>query len=456
MEQQETCRVYAGSLRASFLETTEVSHASRVVPLCFRQRRHSLRRPGPGAATLDLAHRHDPGRHPGDRRRARPGHRGHPLHGLHDVRPAGDVGSHLGDRARQAGAGPRHQVVPGPGRPDEMDLRAAPGREVPSRRAVHGRRRDLQPRPHPQRQVAGLRPAGPQRADRRGLAAGRLSQDRRLQGRAADQGRRHGDALAAQPLHHRQRRQFREGRQGLAGLPQVAVGHRSVEDEGVDAARAGRARAQHRILEQGPHPQDRAHGAAADARRRRRARRRCCRAGSTGSNRRRPIRSTSSGRAAARSKPTPSRICGPIRSACCPGAPTADIRVRKALNLADRPRRHGEAAERARGAGRRLRAARPSVVRHAQLQDQVRSGRGQEADGRGGLWARQEAQDEDRDLDLGLGPDVSADHERVHPAAIRRDRRRSRIPGDGLERAPEHDAPGRQVGRKERPTAPST
>ena len=33
---------------------------------------------------------------------------------------------------RQAGAGPRHQVVPGPGRSDEMDLRAAPGREVPS------------------------------------------------------------------------------------------------------------------------------------------------------------------------------------------------------------------------------------------------------------------------------------------------------------------------------------
>ncbi len=44
--------------------------------------------------------------------------------------------------------GPRHQVVPGPGRSDEMDLRAAPGREVPSRCAVHRRRRDLQPRPH--------------------------------------------------------------------------------------------------------------------------------------------------------------------------------------------------------------------------------------------------------------------------------------------------------------------
>ena len=39
-----------------------------------------------------------------------------------------------------------------------------------------------------------------------------------------------------------------------------------MEDEGLDAARARRARAQHRILEQGSHPQDRAHGRAADPR----------------------------------------------------------------------------------------------------------------------------------------------------------------------------------------------
>ena len=170
-------------------------------------------RNGPGPAALDPAHRHDAGRHPGDRRRARPGHRGHPLHGLHDVRPAGDVGPVVGHRARQAGARPRHQVDPGPGRSDEMDLRAAPGREVPPWRAVHRRRRDLQPRPHAERQVACLRSPGPQRADRRRLADHGLPQDRRLQGRAADQRHRHADALAAQPLQHRQRRQFREGRQ---------------------------------------------------------------------------------------------------------------------------------------------------------------------------------------------------------------------------------------------------
>ena len=38
--------------------------------------------------------------------------------------------------------------------------------------------------------------------------------------------------------------------------------------------------------------------------------------------------------AAARSRPTPSRTCGPTRSRMLPGAPTADIRVRKAMNLA--------------------------------------------------------------------------------------------------------------------------
>ena len=115
------------------------------------------------------------GRHPGDRRRARPGHRGHPLHGLHLVRPAGYLGPDVGDGARQARPRARHQVVPGPRRSDEVDLRAAPGREVPSRRAVHRRRRDLQPRAHAERQVAGVRPSRPRGADRRGLADGRLT-----------------------------------------------------------------------------------------------------------------------------------------------------------------------------------------------------------------------------------------------------------------------------------------
>ena len=51
-----------------------------------------------------------------------------------------------------------------------------------------------------ERQVAGLRSPRPRRADRRRLADRGLSQDRHLQGRAADQRRRHGDAVAAQPL----------------------------------------------------------------------------------------------------------------------------------------------------------------------------------------------------------------------------------------------------------------
>ena len=122
----------------------------------------------------------------------------------------------------------------------------------------------------------------------------------------------------------------------------------------------------------------------------------------------------------------------------------------------DRPRRHREGAERAGRAGGRLRAARPSVVRQPELQDQVRPGRGQEADGRGGLRAGQAAQDQDRDLDLGLGPDVSADHERGDPAAMGRGRHRRRVPGDGLERAAERHAARARSRRKASNSARST
>ena len=112
-------------------------------------------------------------------------------------------------------------------------------------------------------------------------------------------------------------RQLREGRQGLAGLSQVSFGHRAVEDEGLDAARARRARAQHRLLEQGPCSQDRAPGGAADPRRLDAHRGAAGRPRRLDRSRRRPIRSTSSRPAAARSKPTPSRTCGPTRSAWC-------------------------------------------------------------------------------------------------------------------------------------------
>ena len=58
-------------------------------------------------------------------------------------------------------------------------------------------------------------------------------------------------------------------------------------------------------------------------------------------------------------------------------------------------------------------SSRPSLVRLTQLRHQVRSRGGQEAAGRGGLQRHQEAQDQDRDLDLGLRPDVAAADERV-------------------------------------------
>ncbi len=56
------------------------------------------------------------------------------------------------------------------------------------------------------------------------------------------------------------------------------------------------------------------------------------------------------------------------------GSPWNDIRVRKAANLADRPRRHEGAAVRTDDPRGRLLPARPSVVRQAHVQAEVRSG----------------------------------------------------------------------------------
>ena len=277
--------------------------------------------PPRAAAALDPAHRHDDaGRHPGDRLAApRPGHRRHPLHAatrLYDPLVMWDLV--VGDGARQLVA----RASPPSGTrtladPDEVDLRIAPGREIPSRRTVHCRRCDLQPRAHAERQVAGLRPARPRGADRSPLADRLLSQARHLQDRDADQRRRHGDALAAQPLHHRQRRQFREGRQGLAGLSQVALRHRPVEDEGLDAARARRARsATPTTGTRTAFPRASA-WCCCRSPTSRRAAQRCCPAGSTGSRPPHPIRWKSSRRPASRSRPTPFPTCGPTRSRCC-------------------------------------------------------------------------------------------------------------------------------------------
>ena len=327
--------------------------------------------------------------------------------------------------ARQAGARPRHQVVPGPGRSDEMDLRAAPGREVPSTAAtftadavIFTLDRTLDDKSPSFDRLGRSVLIAVALADRRPIAR---STTTRSSCRPRASTRSMPSLLNRFP--DRQPRQLREGRQGLAGLPQVAVGHRAVEDEGLDAARARRARAQHRLLEQGPHSQDRAPGAAADPRRV------DAHGGAAVGPRRldrsagaRFARQAQARRLQDRNQRHPAHVALHAQHA----AGRADGRHPRAQGAEprDRPRRHGEAAERARGAGGRLRAARPSVVRHAQLQDQVRSGRGQEADGRGRLRPGQAAQDQGRDLDLGLGPDVSADHERVHPAAMCRDRRR--------------------------------
>ena len=306
--QQEACRPSAGALPASCVGTPEVCHAhtSRRSSLqcCPAPRRCGRDAPRRGATAIDLAHRHDAGRHPGHRRRARPGHRRHPLHGLYALRPVGGMGPLLGHRTGEAGAGARHQMVPGSHGPDEMDLRAAPGREIPRRLGLQRRRGDLHPRAGAQRQVASLRSPRPQRADRLAVAACRLSQDRRLQGRDADQRRQYSDAVPAQPCADREPGQLRKGRPRLAGLPEVPVGNRAVEDEGVDAARARRTRT--------AFPRASAWSCCRSPTSRP-GRRPCWPAASTGSRRPPPTRSTSCAPAAARSRRMPFRTCGPIR-----------------------------------------------------------------------------------------------------------------------------------------------
>jgi hypothetical protein len=177
-----------------------------------------------------------------------------------------------------------------------------------------------------------------------------------LQGRAADQRRRHGDALAAQPLPDRQRRQLREGRQGLAGLPQVAVGHRPVEDEVVDPRERAELERNTEYWNKDRIPKSE-RLVLLPIPTSRPAPRRCCRAGSTGSRRRRPIRSK--GCKAAGCKIETNAIPHMWPYTLSHAAGRADRRHPRAQGdePGDRPRRHRQGAERARRAGGRLRAA---------------------------------------------------------------------------------------------------
>ncbi len=95
-----------------------------------------------------------------------------------------------------------------------------------------------------------------QRSARGAVAAGRLPQDRRLQGRAADQGHRHDHAVAAQPLSDPRARPI-SIRSAATGKPIASLLRAPArEDEGVDTARARRVGAQQRLLGQGTNPQD--------------------------------------------------------------------------------------------------------------------------------------------------------------------------------------------------------
>ena len=107
-----------------------------------------------------------------------------------------------------------------------------------------------------------------------------------------------------------------------------------------------------------------------------------------------------------------------------PGAPTADIRVRKAMNLAIDRDAMVKLLD-----GLAVPAVGCVPPDHPwfgtpSFKIKYDPAEAKKLMAEAGYGPAQAAQDQDRDLDLGLGPDVSADHERGHPAAMGRDRHR--------------------------------
>ena len=134
--------------------------------------------------------RHLDGRHSADHRPAGSRRGRLSVHRLHDLRSAGRLGDGRRGSSRQADPGPRHRMDGRSGRPEEMALQAARGRQIPRRQRVQRRRRGVESRQGAGREGAAFRQA-PERAGAHAPAVGReLEEARRHDGRDHHQGSR--------------------------------------------------------------------------------------------------------------------------------------------------------------------------------------------------------------------------------------------------------------------------
>ena len=255
---------------------------------------------------------------------------------------------------------------------EPLDLQDPRRREIPRRFGVHRRVRGVEFRQATQERQPAVRPAP--------IGAGALARsgDRLLQGGRQIHARDHHQvagrdaALSARLDHDVVAGAMGEARQELGRLRQGSIRHRTVEADAVRAARARRDGPQQGILGQDARAEARQAGAAAAARAKR-ARRGAAR---------RPGRLDRGARARRRAvaqegqvQHRHQRLSAQLDLASVARAGLALERHPRAQGRQprDRPRGHEGVARRPDDPGRRLHAARPSVVRQADLQGEVRS-----------------------------------------------------------------------------------
>ena len=142
--------------------------------------RRALARDGDGPRRRHAARRHDRLRHPHDHGHAEQWLRGHALPRLPDLRGPHAVGPDPLGHAGRPPARARGEVGAGQGGPDQVDLLAAPRRQVPRRLRLQRGRGGLEPRALLQPAVQAVRDAGRRHlAGAQSVAQG-VAEDRRL------------------------------------------------------------------------------------------------------------------------------------------------------------------------------------------------------------------------------------------------------------------------------------